>query len=155
MAGQPAAPTTAHPHSNTNEAWHFFGYIFPYILLIGGYMVPSLQYRVHDVIPTEHHEMFFIAIIVEIVLIVIWIIIDFVTITSEKTTGSQLQWNAAISSTSNNIFVLLLGFMIGMGQLGWWLVVPVIGQIVDDYIISNRAIVNALQKPFGLGRVGN
>jgi hypothetical protein len=136
--------------SNVVQFFHFLGYIFPYLLLIGGYMVSALQYRVTDTIPPDEKEWFYIAILVEIGLAVLWVIMDFIVISSEKTTGDMIKWNAAISSTTNNILLAIFFTMAAIGELGWWLVVPTFFQVIDDYIVTNRGIVNALQKPFGL-----
>jgi hypothetical protein len=129
------------------EVLHFVGYIFPFLLTLGGAVVSAMQYRVFDPVPVEEQRFLLLAVLIQLLAAIIWIVIDFLVISNDRTTGTQLKVNVFVSSTINNIMLLLAGGMLFAGEMRWWMVVPTIAVIVDDYIVSNRAIVNALQKP--------
>ena len=130
------------------EALHVLGIIFPFVLMIGAFLVPPTRYVIwSESVPEIEKASLYLTLGIQLFFAAIWIGLDWWIISNEYTSGAQLKRNVALSSTINNILLLLTGYMVGTGQLCWWMPIPVIAMIADDYIVSNRAIVNALQKP--------
>lgn len=125
---------------------HFVGYLAPLILLLAGFLVPVLRHKV-GAVPAEESATLWMTLVIFILVAVAWIMIDMFVVSNDSTTGSQLKINAAISGTYNNVLMFVAGAMWASGQVRWWMVVPMVAVLVDDYVVTNRAINNALQKP--------
>lgn len=134
------------PSNVVLDALHFAGYLAPLLLLLAGFLVPALRHKV-GAVPPEDAASLWMTLIIFILAAVVWIFLDFFVVSNDSTTGSQLKLNAAISGTYNNVLLFAAGAMWAAGEMRWWMVVPIVATLVDDYIVTNRAINNALQKP--------
>lgn len=86
--------------------------------------------------------------LIMVLLAVVWLIAEFISVSSRETTTRALQLDAVISGLTAIIFTGLAGWYFGKGILQWWFIVPWIASICDAVTASWIGINNAAQKPF-------
>ncbi len=126
---------------------HVFGYVVPFVLaLVGFWLVPSMRYYVFEAIPVDEQFYFFIAVIVEILTIIAWILTDMYIISNTDTSGDRIKKSVRLSVYTALLFFGGSTLYFGWGQLGWWLLIPTIGTLVDAEVVTNRGVNSALLK---------
>jgi hypothetical protein len=138
--------THHHPRRPLLRLFEGAWFIFPLFLIAASFLVPALQAPVRIwPVAAEHASNLPWALLIMTLAAVIWLIIDFLVISSLGTPVSSLRLNTLASV----ILALGITFYAGMnwGSLTWGFVVPWVASILDAIITGDRAINNAAQKP--------
>lgn len=125
---------------------------FPYVLAATAYCLgtyysaaSSLRSPVFDwPIP----ESVYLWLLLLVLAAVVWLVGEFISVTSRETVVSALQLDAAFSAATAMLFSAFAGYFIGIGGLEWWFVVPWIATVIDALTAAILSVNNAAQKPF-------
>lgn len=127
--------------------FHFFGYVFPMILLIGAYLLaPTLRYTVFNTIPQSESSDFYISLIVDLMLAIIWVIADMIVISRTLISGPRLIENAMVSMIMGFVFLGVIVHMYDTGALAWLVLIPGLAAIIDAFVTVYIALNQALLK---------
>ena len=131
-----------------STAWRWLGviwWVFPVVLVAGGYLVPALRLPVATSANLEPDLYFWL--LISLVLCAIWIFAGFLHATDRNTTVTALKTDAFVSLLIAIGLSATVGFLAGRNSLVWALVLPTLTAIIDALVAGNRAINNAAQKP--------
>ncbi len=131
-----------------STAWRWLGiiwWVFPVVLVAGGYLVPALRLPVATSANLEPDLYFWL--LISLVLCAIWIFAGFLHATDRNTTVTALKTDAFVSLLIAIGLSATAGFLAGRNSLVWALVLPTLTAIIDALVAGNRAINNAAQKP--------
>jgi hypothetical protein len=132
-------------------AWRWLGiiwWVFPVVLVAGGYFVPALRLPVTtSAIPELMKTDLYFWLLISLVLCAIWIFAGFLHATDFNTTVAALKTDAFVSILVAIVLSATTAFLAGRNSLVWALVLPTLTAIVDALVAGNRAINNAAQKP--------
>lgn len=78
----------------------------------------------------------------------VWLLGEFISVTSRETVIAALQWDAVVSTLNAIFFSGLVGYYVGVGDLQWWIVVPWLATVIDAMMACWLGLNNAAQKPF-------
>lgn len=127
-------------------------WIFPYLLAGAAYALGGISESARALrTPVTEFPVppdVYLGLLVMVVLSVVWLVAEFMTVTSRETVVRALQWDAALSTLTAAFFSGAAGYMIASGSLPWWFVVPWIAAVIDSITSSWLGINNAAQKPF-------
>ena len=130
----------------------FLIWLFPYVLAAAAYLLAvyypnaaSLRAHVFEwPIPQEVYPWLLLFVLATVV----WLVGEFMSVTSRETVVSALQADAVFSSLTAILFTGVAGYFIGVGTLEWWFVVPWLATVVDALTAAMLSVNNAAQKPF-------
>lgn len=142
------------------SAARFFGkirFIIPIIMLIAGWFYPPMHQSIF-VFPWPPPGELMLAVAIEAVVLLVWIIIENASVADMRTTVHELKRDDSLSLYVAIGTTLVAGYFIGntvvelvnTGKLiaiPWWLPIPWIGAVVDAWYSGQLAINNAAQKP--------
>ena len=127
-------------------------WLFPYLLATGAYYAgavyePAVALRT-PVLQWPVPQTVYGALLVLVLIAIAWLIGEFLSVTSRETVVAALQFDAVFSTATAILFTGGAGWLIGMGRLEWWFVVPWIATIIDALAAGWLSVNNAAQKPF-------
>lgn len=138
------------------SAWRWFAsklwWSSPILVAAIGFALPEFRYSINEtglrvLIEERNALVLVIANVVSIILLVIWLIVEFVQISNLGVPVRRLRKNSAVSIFVAFSFTALGFYLIALNSLPWALLVPWIGSTVDAFLTADRAINNAAQKP--------
>ena len=89
----------------------------------------------------------YLGLFVQLLLLAGWLLMDYKIMSSDRTDGEQIKRNVAISSIISPLMWCFAGALWGMDALSWWIIIPTFGVVIDDQVVGNAGVINALQKP--------
>ena len=127
-------------------------WLFPYFLATGAYFAgalyePAVSLRT-PVFQWPLPQAVYGALLILVLIAIAWVIGEFLSVTSRETVVTALQFDAVFSTATAILFTGAAGWLIGMGRLEWWFVVPWIATIIDALAAGWLSVNNAAQKPF-------
>ena len=123
-------------------------WIFPVVLVAGGYLVPVLRIPVTtSAIPDVMKTDLYFWLLVSMALCGIWIVAAFFHASNLGTSVAALKTHVFVSILLSVGLSATSAFLAAQNNLVWALVLPTGAAIVDALVTGNRAINNAAQKP--------
>ena len=152
MSVLPPTRRSEAPMSAARRAAIVIIWLFPYLLAAGAYFSgsiyePAIALRT-PVLQWPVPEGVYGALLVLVLIAIAWLIGEFFSVTSRETVVAALQLDSVFSTATAILFTGAAGWLIGIGRLEWWFVVPWIATIIDALTAGWLGINNAAQKPF-------
>ncbi len=127
-------------------------WVFPFILAAiaysaGTYYEPAAALRT-SVLTWPVPESVYLWLLILVLIAVIWLIAEFISVTSRETVVAALQFDVVISSLTALLFTAVGGWFIGTEKLEWWYMIPWCATVIDSLTAGWLGVNNAAQKPF-------
>lgn len=120
-----------------------FWWVFPLLLVCGGYLVPALKAGVME----PKSDNLYLALLIESVLCGGWLISAMFHASNGNTAVSELKMDNFVSNCLAIGLTAWTAYSAAKGQLLWLFVLPTITAVIDSFVTGDRAINNAAMKP--------
>jgi hypothetical protein len=133
-------------HVSVHKTLLVTSWVAPFIIMAVGYLsFPPLQAQL--TLPLQTSDIW-AGISVQLTCLIVWLIYEIWYTTHRNAAVYDLQLDAAVDLAILIVIMLLVGGMIGAGELRLFVLVPTIGQIIDVYQSVLLGINNAAEKPY-------
>ena len=135
---------TQNSESPIRKFFMIIDWVFPFILAFAAYIAAS-NYEPASSLKTSVFQLpvpqeVYLWLLVLVLAAVVWLVFEFISVTSRETIVASLQLDVAVSTFTALLFSGFGGWLIGNDQLQWWFAVPWAATLIDAMTAGHLAV---------------